>query len=589
MDEILSHNFLSPISSSSIPEITEGGVEIKKTAWTGSFAVFILFLFISNQFFCPHVLADEMEYPYQEYDERPKGLIPFTIWKPEHWADIINYIIENPEALTYIFQDPLVWLGYSRAMYPGKHIYSAEAKEFTANKTYIEIGYNESVTIQIGKMNLEEIDKNNFTNITRQNHMHSQEFTFLPTDFPGGKNESWSIVFDPPVIRADKLKVPVSYRVNVTIKLTSPPIEDKAIQSGILRIRQAAVQVFGDFWDMEVDPITKLFYVLNWGTLGGTVNQPAVEKMRYVDILVKVKQYHKVYIRAPKIYHLNPNQVKAIPIKIKNVGNYKDTIGFQVVSVNQGITILDPIDVTLKPGEEKETLLGVGVDPNLIDYGTLHTVRIKTFSLANPNVTIAEQVVIIKTEGFYISEYTMSIFFVFFIFLILIALFFSFRRRKSYSIYFEKPDKPWELPEEKKYLEKLKKKDEKKYKETLDMMINEYESALLWFKYYRQSIIEETKKEQFESLKIAKRKKRDEKIRKKEKDKKVKIEKQKHLEKEDKKEKLKKSEIKEIKQLPKGPAIKEKDSNIFRREQEIIKVRRSQEKQRKRLGKIGDT
>jgi len=66
-------------------------------------------------------------------------------------------------------------------------------------------------------------------------------------------------------------------------------------------------------------------------------------------------------------------------------------------------------------------------------------------------------------------------------------------------VYYEKycirPDKPWEIPEEKAYLDKLKKTDEEKYNEILKMMHEEYKSALLWYKYYIDATIKKIREE----------------------------------------------------------------------------------------------
>lgn len=376
-------------------------------------------------------------------------------------------------------ENPAIALGYYLAWL--QPIFASMTKVFASDTHYIEIGYGETKNINIGMMNLEN---KSFTEINQQYPMFIQKsFWFIVDDLPGEmNNESWSIKFTPDIIHLNSENTKQKYEVNVTISLNVPPIGKNAVKSGVIRIRQATAQQFGDMWQAD------WIYGLLFGNVGGTVNQPPIEKMQYVDILVRVKPYHKLDIETPPVIKLNPNQIAAVPLKLTNLGNYKDTIGFRIVSDNKDITLIDPVDITLKPGEETNTFLGIGVSPNIIDFGTLQEIKIQAFSLEEPDKIIAETTVILETQGVYISGYTFLFIIIFIVIIILIYLLLSIKRKKHFQDYQIKPDKPWNIPEERKYLDKLKKEDKEKYNKTLNMMADEYNSALLFCKdiYYSE-------------------------------------------------------------------------------------------------------
>jgi len=72
--------------------------------------------------------------------------------------------------------------------------------------------------------------------------------------------------------------------------------------------------------------------------------------------------------------------------------------------------------------------------------------------------------------------------------LIILCILFYYIKNKRDQELFGKPTKPWILPEEKKYLDKLKEKNKEEYDKVLQMMKDEYQSALLWFEDYQNSM-----------------------------------------------------------------------------------------------------
>jgi hypothetical protein len=496
-----------------------------------------------------------------------------------------------------IFRKLLNLLGYTLAELRYKIFAIGDSWDFGSNTSYIEIGYNENVTFSIGIINILDLEDIKFKDsIILQAFLTSKSFSFVVSDYPlGSKDEYWNVIFDPPVVFLDKIGEKLHYRVNVTINLTAPPIGEKAIQSGVLRIRQKATQQYGSFWGLYKENgdlySAVLFSFLFGRQIAGTVNQPELNKTRYVDILVKVKPYHKVVIDSPKIMQLNPNDIAAIPIKLTNIGNYKDTIGFRVVSNNKKIEITDPVDVTIKPMETKDTIIGVGAQPNLIDFGTLHNIKIQAYSLSDPNVTIGEQEVILKTSGIYISGYSFML--ILGSLLLLIIIFFYLYSKNKVNIDIEKPDKPWNLPEEKEYLDKLKKKDKNKFDEILKQMYQEYQSSILWYNYEKEFLIKKTKLKKAEKAKkLAESKKKlidsGKKSVKKEQKNRLKL-KRENTKKDDKteNEEITKNEIKTAKEQMEKPEIKiakkEKNINIKQKQKAIQKILKRQEKQKKKF------
>lgn len=360
-----------------------------------------------------------------------------------------------------------------------------------AKPQFIEIGYQETINIDLGmiepitgefKILQKDID-NIFFN--------SRTLTFEVIEYPGGiSKDSWFISYNPYTVVID---YGVIQKTNITISLTSPPIASNAIQSGLFKFKITDEYAYGKLWrhpNPDVGILGKLGWrlgaLLNFGKYSGMVLPDYAE----ITLLVKVKPYHAVKIDPVKLTTLKPDEIGTIPFSIQNLGNYNDSFNFRISSKNKGVTLLSPTSITLAPGETQEGYLSVSVPPSVFDYGTIHEVEIETYSIFEPEVTIDTHVIFIETKGVYISEMG-GLIFVFLIFIIvLIVLFFIRMRSKFFDKYCKKPEKPWNIAEEKRYLDTLKKKDKEKYIETLKMMQDEYISALLWYKYYCRKITE---------------------------------------------------------------------------------------------------
>lgn len=364
--------------------------------------------------------------------------------------------------------------------------FSLSSTAFVANTSYIEIGYNKSVSFEIGQMDLKEQE---FKNKSKQPIMKSQSITFEVLKYPSDNVDNrWRVTFDPPEVNFEKGTI---RKTKVTLSLSAPPVGGEGIQSGELVIKVNRSNVYGDLWNISAYGIvwflSALFpmkvddkWQLGWGTLSGDYDFGRIN----VTVLVKVDPYHEATIGVPEMVRLQPNQIKTLHINITNNGNYKDTFGFRIESEGNKIALSRPIYVSLRPGETKKTLIGISSKPILWDSGSLHKAEIKVFSLDNPDINITNRTILIETKGFYVSELyqtglagcLMMIFFFVFIFIR--------NRKKQIRDIVKKPEKPWNISKEKEYLEQIRKKDRNQYRNILKQMKEEYNSALLWYKHY---------------------------------------------------------------------------------------------------------
>jgi len=446
----------------------------------------------------------------------------------------------------------------------------------------IEIGYNESVTVELGLIDMLAENQTGFSEVEDgiMEFLNARYFDFR-AEFPDGSSEGWYVNFAPSRLYFEEGKV---LKTKVTISLNSPPGSGPAIQSGRIRINITDTWVFGNVWYPEGwedwYPGQKIFWFMMAATLGfGTFSGKVLPEYFTFDILAKVKPYRNVNIEALPLIKLKPDEIASIPISVENLGNYNDTFGFRITSKYDDIELVDPGFVSLRPGKKTETLLGVNVPELILDVGTLYSVNIEVYSLEEPNVTIASQKVFLETQGIYVSEIN-SLFFILFIIIVAFGVsFLLFKRRSVMSNICKKPDKPWEIPEEKKYLEKLKEKDKKEYGEILKMMEDEYKSALLWYEHYCKAIF----KKRFLEKKKARRLKAESSkiIKKSEKD----IQ-EKPVEKLEAKEQVV-EEIQKPEEVVKEPererVDRETEMEKRKREKTLLRIKREQEKQRRKF------
>jgi len=334
-----------------------------------------------------------------------------------------------------------------------------------------------------------------------------------------------------------------------------------------------------------------------FGTLYSGKRTTDETEISYIDILVRVNRYHLAEITPPQHMEIEPNELLSIPIQIQNLGSHVDTFNFNV-STNTGsqLKISQPPAITLAPNEVGHTMISVASPLSFQDPGTTHSIYIEAHSVYEPEKVFANTV-ILTTRGVYLSEMN-AMYSAFIGILILLAVgLFLYRRRRLFNKICQKPDKPWEIPEEKKHLEQLKKTDKEEYNNVLNMMGDEYKSSLLWYKDYCKAMLDKACQKKkltdvFSGIKsglsnvtkwvvhIFKRPVK--KVGKP-----VKTEPKKPLKKEikeaQKMEEVQPTKITEEEQKPTVDLATEREKR--RREQAILKIKRAQEKQRRKFKK----
>jgi len=287
-----------------------------------------------------------------------------------------------------------------------------------------------------------------------------------------------------------------------------------------------------------------------------------------VNILVKVEKDHRAEIIAPPPIEIQPYQVVSIPVAIKNMGSHTDTFNFRINSTDKDMLIAPPPAITLKPGEEGQALIGVAAPKIFRSVDITTTITLEAYSIEDPENVFQNNVTLI-TRGIHVSGiniYYGAILLVIFVIIAVLILFFLRTRNAKIC---KKPEKPWKIPEEEEYLEKLKEKNKEEYKKVLEMMKEEYESALLWYRSYLEAMIKKEKQEKQKAKAVTTEKKLVEKPKTK------KIEEKKPIE----------TREKEIEKTLEKPVAKiEFESAEERKKQEaILKIKREQEKQRKKF------
>ena len=357
-----------------------------------------------------------------------------------------------------------------------------------ADPEVIEIGINETVEIDLGLIDYSTDDYEE-----ENPKIDAKQFLLAEVvEYPGGVNDgSWFVTFDPSsvVIGPDSPK-----KIKMIVSLRSPPDPEKPVQSGVLKINLIDKWACGNLFVPKYGP--KFFWFISAITMG--FGRQLSGKVAYeripLNILVKVKPYHYAKIESLPLINLKPNQVTSIPINVQNLGNYNDTFGFRIVSDNDDVMISDPVTITLRPGEKEDTFLGVATSRRFLDFGTIHNVKLQVFSYEQPDNVIQEKTVYLQTKGLYVSEFVLALLFILVILIVLFIGGFIYLRRRKIQDLVIKPDKPWEIDKEKKNLDKLKEKDPEKYKETMNMMKDEYKSSILWYKDHLKSIRKKPKR-----------------------------------------------------------------------------------------------
>jgi len=212
----------------------------------------------------------------------------------------------------------------------------------------------------------------------------------------------------------------------------------------------------------------------------------------YFEIPVRPAKLNYVDIKPDaSVKEVSPDSMVTFQIDITNRGYFVDTFAAKVRSDNEVKGTLSQQSFVLQPGETRQVTLRVMTTDLFFDPGTTHTLDIEAYSLNYPQ-NIFTGSVQVRTRGMYISPLVLfGMVMMLLIFVVVFLIFYYVVGKRNQNLYGVKPDKPWTIPEERQYLEELKVKDKKEYQKVLQMMDEEYQSAILWYNDYCRTIKQE--------------------------------------------------------------------------------------------------
>jgi hypothetical protein len=465
-------------------------------------------------------------------------------------------------------------------------------KYFYADPDYIEVDYLGNTTVDL-VWGVENPDRKPYHRF--QSNVFPEFTLVYDVVFPKGiPEDAFHAVFDPPTFDIVEYDEEVGGNdakalqpaTKLTLFLDIPRDPSNPIQDFILKVNVSIYRKYGDIIGIFGTLISFLSGI--W-----KANFQADIGHKSFYILVKIKTFRNAEMYMPSLVEMRLNDCKSAQIQIQNRGSHVEQFGFRTYGEGDSLLVNTPPPMTLYPGETGYAEVGLITKPVAYDRGTLHSVGVDVYACDQPNVTLSSGVLSVRTQGFAIQgifsfKYSWHLFFVGIIVIICGAVYLFIRRLKLTEIC-KKPPKPWIIPKEKEYLDKLlKDKKTEEHEKTLKMMKEEYGSALLWYKSYREFLIKEGRKDgklkkltgiiaaKFSDISKKMEKKRVEKEKKVEEPKKKEPEiKQKAVE--AKPEEIRKIEKKEI--FDKIAEIEKR-----KREKTLQKIRSQQQKQKKKLG-----
>jgi hypothetical protein len=202
----------------------------------------------------------------------------------------------------------------------------------------------------------------------------------------------------------------------------------------------------------------------------------------YINIPVKASSLNNIKMDATVTNkEAAPFSYVYFDINVKNYGYYRDMFSLEFEAENGLIVSATEQLFVLDPGETDNIKINILTPEKLFDQGTPNTIEIYAKSSTDQTSTLIGTIVVV-TRGIYISQLAIIIAIPIILVIVLIYLLFFYFRFNKISKYLLKPNKPWTIAEERKYLEELQKKNKDEYIKTIDMMKDEYKSSILWYK-----------------------------------------------------------------------------------------------------------
>ncbi len=447
---------------------------------------------------------------------------------------------------------------------------------FTANPNSVDIRYLNNTEIIISSIGY-------IKQLVTQ-----KEYITFDLEFPENISEiTWFYTFDPPVIYPGEGKTNISTKLTITTRIP----KDQALPKDLaFKINVTRHATFGNIWIVPQDlrminrgPYMGPFWIFaaistGFGKLSGKTSEDSVS----LDIMVKENRYHLAEIVPPESVEIGPNKLISIPLEVINLGSHVDCFNFRV-STDSKLLVSPPPALTLQPNEVGHTSIGVASLRIFNDPGSARSINIEAYSIYEPEKVFNNTATVI-TRGVYVSVVIGYYFTMFMGVVVLFVAFIFYRRRRFLKKMCKKPEKPWTIPEEKKHLQELKKKDKNKFEKVRLMMEDEYKSAMLWYRNYCYYIIKQKKKGKRLKFKL-----------KEKKEVKQKTEKIKTIDKKKEKESIwikltsffKKPEKKKPKQPKKEKKPVKKEEKVEEdqrvKEKVLLKILREQKKQKRKL------
>jgi len=400
---------------------------------------------------------------------------------PEDFPPVLGWILEN------IFK--AIWYNVGSGPTP---------KYFFAEPSLIVIDYLGNATVDL-VWGVEDSERKQY------HRFQPQVFTEFRIEyeavFPDEIQENaFNVVFDPPlydVVEYDKQVGGTNPNASqpttkLYLSLERPSDPGNPIEDFILKINVSIYRKFGDI-------ITVFGFLPSFLSGIWKANYAADVGHKTFEIFVKIKPFNYVDLVMPQPVYMHINDLKSTRIKLTNLGSHVRQFGFRAKNNSGSLLVNTPPPITLYPGETGYAQVGLVSKPVAYDRGTLHSVEIEVFACENESVILEKGVLNVKTQGFAIQgifsfKYSWHLFFASIFIIFILLIYWIFKRIKIGSSC-KKPKKPWALPKEKQHLKNLLKENKKgEYKSTMEMMKQEYASSLLWYKYFRKSLIKKERK-----------------------------------------------------------------------------------------------
>jgi len=202
----------------------------------------------------------------------------------------------------------------------------------------------------------------------------------------------------------------------------------------------------------------------------------------YIYVPVKASSLNNLKMAvSPATKEASPHSYVNFDVSLTNLGYYRDMFKLTFVE-NDGATIASSHQViVLNPEESQSIRINILTPEKFFDIGTPNTISVYATSTSDSKPQLLGTIVIIS-RGIYASPLIgLAISPIILIVILIFLYWFFIKRRKEIERFGNKPEKPWNIPEEKTYLQDLKQNDKKAFEQEKQMMKDEYKSALLWY------------------------------------------------------------------------------------------------------------